>query len=209
MEDDRSAITFWLPKSAQRRDEMAGAFEAIARIFRGAADVETVTKLEPPESDAQRLRIPEQPKLLSLVLADLKEKRAAMDRAPWSFHAPDPRAASVHIQGAECRCDEADDTTDLPTAVRCPQHEQVAQQVTLVNAVGIAATHNAADTLIEIVEIALAWRLALDERDNFEARTCRDARVTMAEYLAGSAKLNKKVDACVTALREVLTKPSP
>lgn len=36
MDDDRSAITFWLPKSAQRREEMARAFEEIARIFRDA-----------------------------------------------------------------------------------------------------------------------------------------------------------------------------
>jgi hypothetical protein len=35
-DDDRSAITFWLPKSAHRREEMAGAFEEIARIFREA-----------------------------------------------------------------------------------------------------------------------------------------------------------------------------
>lgn len=35
-DDDRSAITFWLPKSAQRRDSMAKAFEEIAHIFRNA-----------------------------------------------------------------------------------------------------------------------------------------------------------------------------
>jgi hypothetical protein len=35
-DDDRSAVTFWLPKSASRREEMAGAFEQIARIFREA-----------------------------------------------------------------------------------------------------------------------------------------------------------------------------
>ena len=33
-DDDRSAVTFWLPKSQARREEMAQAFEAIARIFR-------------------------------------------------------------------------------------------------------------------------------------------------------------------------------
>ena len=36
MDDDRSAVTFWLPKSQQRREEMAQAFEEIARIFRTA-----------------------------------------------------------------------------------------------------------------------------------------------------------------------------
>ena len=36
MDDDRSAVTFWLPKSAERREEMAQAFERIATIFRTA-----------------------------------------------------------------------------------------------------------------------------------------------------------------------------
>lgn len=35
-DDDRSAVTFWLPKSAHRREEMAKAFEKIAAIFRTA-----------------------------------------------------------------------------------------------------------------------------------------------------------------------------
>lgn len=35
-DDDRSAVTFWLPKSQSRREEMAGAFERIAAIFRTA-----------------------------------------------------------------------------------------------------------------------------------------------------------------------------
>lgn len=35
-DDDRSAVTFWLPKSQERREEMAKAFEEIARIFRDA-----------------------------------------------------------------------------------------------------------------------------------------------------------------------------
>ena len=33
-DDDRSAVTFWLPSSANRREEMAQAFERIAEIFR-------------------------------------------------------------------------------------------------------------------------------------------------------------------------------
>jgi len=36
LDDDRSAITFWLPKSDSRRLEMAKAFEEIAHIFRSA-----------------------------------------------------------------------------------------------------------------------------------------------------------------------------
>lgn len=35
-DDDRSAVTFWLPKSKVRREEMAKAFERIAEIFRTA-----------------------------------------------------------------------------------------------------------------------------------------------------------------------------
>ncbi len=35
-DDDRSAVTFWLPKSQHRREEMACAFERIAEIFRNA-----------------------------------------------------------------------------------------------------------------------------------------------------------------------------
>jgi hypothetical protein len=34
MDDDRSAVTFWLPTSQNRREEMAKAFEQIAAIFR-------------------------------------------------------------------------------------------------------------------------------------------------------------------------------
>ena len=35
-DDDRSAVTFWLPRSSHRREEMAQAFEKIAKIFRSA-----------------------------------------------------------------------------------------------------------------------------------------------------------------------------
>jgi len=35
-DDDRSAITFWLPRSPARREAMARAFEEIAAIFREA-----------------------------------------------------------------------------------------------------------------------------------------------------------------------------
>jgi hypothetical protein len=36
MDDDRSAITFWLPKSEHRREALAIAFENMARIVRNA-----------------------------------------------------------------------------------------------------------------------------------------------------------------------------
>lgn len=39
-DDDRSAVTFWLPKSSSRREEMARAFERAAEIFR-TAPIET------------------------------------------------------------------------------------------------------------------------------------------------------------------------
>lgn len=35
-DDDRSAVTFWLPKSQSRREAMAKAFEKLAAIFREA-----------------------------------------------------------------------------------------------------------------------------------------------------------------------------
>ena len=35
-DDDRSAVTFWLPKSAHRREEIAKAFEKMAELFRTA-----------------------------------------------------------------------------------------------------------------------------------------------------------------------------
>lgn len=35
-DDDRSAITFWLPKSQDRREAIAKAFEELAKIFREA-----------------------------------------------------------------------------------------------------------------------------------------------------------------------------
>jgi hypothetical protein len=35
-DDDRSAVTFWLPKSKARREEFARAFDRIAEVFRTA-----------------------------------------------------------------------------------------------------------------------------------------------------------------------------
>lgn len=37
-DDDRSAVTFWLPASQHRSLEMAAAFERIAQIFRDYAE---------------------------------------------------------------------------------------------------------------------------------------------------------------------------
>lgn len=50
-DDDRSAVTFWLPKSQARREEMAQAFERVAEIFRTAPQ-ETAMK-EQVERDHQ------------------------------------------------------------------------------------------------------------------------------------------------------------
>lgn len=36
MDDDRSAVTFWMPKSAERREAAARAFEQMAQLFRTA-----------------------------------------------------------------------------------------------------------------------------------------------------------------------------
>lgn len=35
-DDDRSAVTFWLPKSAHRREELAATFEEMAMLVRDA-----------------------------------------------------------------------------------------------------------------------------------------------------------------------------
>ena len=35
-DDDRTGVTFWLPRSQHRREELAQAFERIAEIFRTA-----------------------------------------------------------------------------------------------------------------------------------------------------------------------------
>jgi hypothetical protein len=37
-DDDRSAITFWLPKSDQRRENLALTFEAMAKAVRNATE---------------------------------------------------------------------------------------------------------------------------------------------------------------------------
>jgi hypothetical protein len=37
-DDDRSAITFWLPKSQSRREALAATFESMAQAVRRAAD---------------------------------------------------------------------------------------------------------------------------------------------------------------------------
>lgn len=37
-DDDRSAVTFWLPKSAQRREALAVLFEEMASLVRSAPD---------------------------------------------------------------------------------------------------------------------------------------------------------------------------
>lgn len=43
-DDDRSAVTFWLPRSAVRREDLARTFEAMAAAVREAA-----SEVEEPE----------------------------------------------------------------------------------------------------------------------------------------------------------------
>lgn len=38
MDDDRSAVTFWLPQSKHRRESLALAFENMAKMVRNAPD---------------------------------------------------------------------------------------------------------------------------------------------------------------------------
>jgi hypothetical protein len=48
-DDDRSAVTFWLPKSTPRRDALAEAFEKAARLVRTAPQFRIVRPRETPE----------------------------------------------------------------------------------------------------------------------------------------------------------------
>lgn len=138
-------------------------------------------------------------------LSRLRSLRAAMDRAPWSFDDTGPPAWSVDVRGADCRCDDADDTVDPPASVRCPVHEHVAEEVTLPNAAGICATHDAVDVLLDVAEAALAWRAALDEREDFRVRTvraCRDdpSTTTTLEHRVLAARIDEQVESMTAAL---------
>lgn len=42
-DDDRSAVTFWLPRTKERRESLARAFEALARLVREAPPESTAT----------------------------------------------------------------------------------------------------------------------------------------------------------------------
>lgn len=148
-------------------------------------------------------------------LSELKAKRAAMDRGPWSFDTPEPPAGSVDIQGAECRCDDKDETIDPwspdPSGVMCPTHDHIAEWVTMPNAVGIVATHNAADALLEVTDAALAWKLAIDERKDFGDRAYRadPFSITTPAHRAGVVELDKQIGDRVVALQLALAKVKP
>lgn len=74
-DDDRSAVTFWLPSSPARRAEMAGAFSRIAAIFRGAASAEdTLARAEAAEAEVLNLK------------ARLAEAERARDAYKMAFH---------------------------------------------------------------------------------------------------------------------------
>ena len=49
IDDDRSAVTFWMPKSPERREKIAQAFEKMAEMFRLPGDVTMINP--PPGSD--------------------------------------------------------------------------------------------------------------------------------------------------------------
>lgn len=144
-------------------------------------------------------------------ISDLRAKRAAMDGGPWSFDVPESPAGSVDICGAECRCDDADDTVDPPASVLCPKHEHVAEWVTLPNATGIVATHSAAEVLIQIASAALAWRQATDDRRTFGEHAYRSnpLAITTHEHRSRAAELDGRVHDCADALRAALDRVRP
>lgn len=54
-DDDRSAVTFWLPRSPDRREAVARAFERMAEIFRTAPPASGLDSLVvPPTHEARR-----------------------------------------------------------------------------------------------------------------------------------------------------------
>jgi hypothetical protein len=82
--------------------------------------------------------------------------------------------------------------------------------VPLDTALGIEATHAAADTLIEIVTAALAWRKAEQRRD--EALRLMHAAKNSNEYRAASeqlAPLGRDRDAALARLTLALSEVQP
>ncbi len=83
-DDDRSAVTFWLPKSGERRQSMADAFRRIADVFEqgivchSPADAPSPPSEENPAPSEPPYLSPSQIELLSYLSGELAEASAAV-----------------------------------------------------------------------------------------------------------------------------------
>jgi len=112
-------------------------------------------------------------------MSDLKAVRSKMEPGPYTHEPCTPPAGSVNIRVSRCTCDDQKEM--------CPQHGHIAEWVPLGTALGIEATHAAADTLIEIAVAALAWREAEQRRD--EALRLMNAAENSDDYCAATTLL--------------------
>ena len=134
-------------------------------------------------------------------LSDLKAARLKMEPGPYTHETCVPPAGSVNIRGSRCTCGDPKEM--------CPQHEHIAEWVPLDTAIGIEATHEAADILIEIAVAALAWHEVEQRRDAerlvYEAQNsddyCDDATLR--------PPIRRDRDAALSRLAEALSKVRP
>lgn len=136
---------------------------------------------------------------IPLSLGTLRALRAKMDRGPWTFETPEPPAGAVDIRGVECRCDE------VPPAVMCPQHECIAEWVSVDNAAGIVATHNAMDVFLEHATAALALREQACATERARDRVRRSEEPTGDMYAAVDIE-HQRLRICQTAYDAALAK---
>ena len=140
-------------------------------------------------------------------LSDLKTKRASLTaEAREGLALIDPRACELAL-----RLVAPGPKACAVSASECHEITEYMLAVYGESSPGIVAMQAAAETLIEVVEAALAWRGALDERENFGARAYRDdpSSITTPEHRAGASSLDRRIDDCSANLRAALAKVSP
>lgn len=136
-----------------------------------------------------------------LNLSELKAARAKMEPGPYAHVSPEPPAGSVDISGSRCCCPDAPEAD----AGVCPKHEHIAEWVPLDTAIGIEATHAAADTLIDIAEAALAHVRALDAASDER----RAMRLSDDEQLGRASAAMVRLSQTEASLRSALSAVKP
>lgn len=140
-------------------------------------------------------------------LSDLKAQRATLTaEAREGLASVDPRACELAhrlVAPGPKAC-----------GVSASECHEIAEYMLAVygeSSPGIVATQAAAEALIEVAEAALAWRVALDEREDFGARAYHDnpSSITTPEHRAGASRLDRRIDDCSANLRAALAKVSP